>query len=175
MNRNLPVSLLLAVLLAAPVAAHAKSTDRNQPMEILSDSQDCNLADDGKCLFKGNVVITQGTLKIKAATADVIRKGGEIVQVVLTGKPARMNQTMDDGSPMEAIADRLEYDVPNEVITLIGNYTVTSPRGTNSGQRMVYNTRTGQMQGGGDGTRVRTVLQPRTAAPATAPAKKEGN
>jgi lipopolysaccharide export system protein LptA len=148
-------------------------------METFADSSDCLLTEDGKCQFKGNVVITQGTLKIQAATADVIRKGGEIAQVVLTGKPVRMNQLMDDGSPMEAVADRMEYDVPNEIITLIGNYTVTSPRGSNSGQRMVYNTRTGQMQGGGDGTRVHTILQPKTAAPAAAkpaaPAKKGGN
>ena len=31
---------------------------------------------------------------------------------------------------------------------------------------MVYNTKSGNMQSGGDGTRVRTVIQPKSAQPA---------
>ena len=68
---------------------------------------------------------------------------------------------------MTATADRLDYDVLNDVITLTGNYKVSSPKGSNSGQKMVYNTKTGAMQSGGDGTRVRTVIQPKNKAPAT--------
>lgn len=30
---------------------------------------------------------------------------------------------------------------------------------------MVYNTKTGNMQSGGDGSRVRTIIQPKNAAP----------
>ena len=43
--------------------------------------------------------------------------------------------------------------------------TVKSPRGSNSGQKMVYNTKTGNMESGGDGTRVRTVIKPKSAQP----------
>ncbi|HEY0859862.1 MAG TPA: LptA/OstA family protein, partial [Pseudoxanthomonas sp.] len=64
-----------------------------------------------------------------------------------------------------ATADRVEYDMTSETITFIGNYTVKSPRGSNSGQKMVYNTKTGNMESGGDGTRVRTVIKPKSAQP----------
>ena len=50
-------------------------------------------------------------------------------------------------------------DLINEVVTFIGNYTIKSPRGSNSGQKLVYNLRTGNMESGGDGTRVKTVIQ----------------
>jgi len=65
---------------------------------------------------------------------------------------------------MTARADRIVYETRKEILTLTGDFKLESPRGTNSGQRMVYNMGTGQMQSGGDGTRVRTVIQPRTPA-----------
>ena len=172
MNPVLPAKLasitLLAVLLA-PAMAWAKSSDRNQAMTIDSTNSDCNMVgDNGKCRFSGNVVITQGTLEIHADTADVIQKNGETERVVLVGKQATLKQQMDDNTWMNARADNLDYNVATEVIVLTGNYKVESERGTNAGQRMVYNTRSGAMQSGGDGTRVRTVIQPKTKAPAAA-------
>ncbi len=90
---------------------------------------------------------------------------GEISRAVFTGKQVKLKQQMDDGSWMDATADRVEYDMATETITFIGNYTVKSPRGSNSGQKMVYNTKTGNMESGGDGTRVRTVIKPKSAQP----------
>jgi len=173
MNRTLPAKLALLALLL-PGVALAKTSDRNQPMDLEANSNDCNLTDDsGKCTFTGNVVITQGTLVIHAAAADLFRKNGEIDRVVLTGKQATLEQEMDDGSKMNARANNMDYNVNSEVIILTGNYKVESPRGTNSGEKMTYNTRTGNMQSGGDGTRVRTVIQPKNkpAAPASPAAK----
>ena len=174
---NLPRALksrtaALAVLALATLSSTAlgKSSDRNQPMTLDSDNSDCSQASaDSRCVFTGNVEIVQGTLHITAARAEIVQRGGEIEQVVLTGKQATMRQEMDDGATMNARADRIVYEPKKELLTLTGNYTVESPRGSNSGQRMVYNMASGQMQSGGDGTRVRTVLQPR------AQQNKEGN
>ena|SRR5690606_12126977 len=169
---NLPRALkprtacVLAVLALAALAssnALAKSSDRNQPMTLESANSDCNLADtSGSCVFTGDVEIVQGTLQIRAARAEVQRRNGDIHQVILTGKQATMRQEMDDGSTMNARADRIVYEPTKELLTLTGNYHVESPRGSNSGQRMVYNMSSGQMQSGGDGSRVRTVIQPRS-------------
>jgi len=175
MNRMSPSKLAVLAALMLPLAALAKTSDRNQPMNLEAATQDCNLLDEsGKCRFTGNVVITQGTLEVHADTADIFRKNGEIVRVLLTGRQATMRQVMDDGAAMNAKADNIEYLVTENTIILTGNFTVESPKGSNAGQRMVYNTQTGQMQSGGDGTRVRTVLQPKSAAPAPAkPAEKK--
>lgn len=160
------IGLALACLLVPPLA-HARSTDRNQSMELDADGQDCNVADaNSKCVFSGNVVIRQGTLDVRASRAEVLRRNGEIDQVVLTGSQATMKQQMDDGTMMNARADRIVYEPRKEVLTLSGNFKIESPQGSNSGQKMVYNMATGQMQSGGDGTRVRTVIQPRSPAPA---------
>ena len=169
MNPMLPAKLASTALLAAalvPALAWGKATDRNQPTDIVSDSNNCSFADNGKCRFNGNVVITQGTLEIHADTADLIRKDGEIERVLLSGKQATLKQQMDDGTWMDARADGMDYNINSEVIVLTGNYRIESERGSSSGQRMTYNTRSGNMQSGGDGTRVRTVIQPRNKAPA---------
>ncbi|MFA4610369.1 lipopolysaccharide transport periplasmic protein LptA [Xanthomonas perforans] len=168
MNRMLPAKLAFAALLL-PALAMAKTSDRNQPMAIDSNANDCNMLDDsGKCRFSGNVVITQGTLETHADTADIFQKNGQTDRVVLNGKQATLKQEMDDGAMMHGQADNIEYKVADEIIILTGNYKVDSPKGTNAGQRMVYNTKTGNMQSGGDGSRVRTIIQPKTPAPAAA-------
>ena len=165
--RSASTTVLLLACLLAPGLAGARSTDRNQPMELVADSQDCNVADaNSKCVFTGNVVIVQGTLEVRASRAEVVRRNGDIDQVVLTGSQATMKQQMDDGTMMNARADRIVYEPHREILTLTGNFKIESPHGSNSGQKMVYNMGTGQMQSGGDGTRVRTVIQPRNATPA---------
>ena len=165
MNRALLASAALLLLL--PVAdGVAKSSDRNQAMTIDSGSQSGNMEGNGKTVLGGGVVVTQGTLEIRSAAAEIYMSDGEVSRSVFTGKQVKMKQQMDDGTWMDAQADRVEYDMKTETITFIGNYTVKSDRGSNSGQRMVYNTKSGNMQSGGDGTRVRTVIQPKSAQPA---------
>ncbi|QLQ28380.1 lipopolysaccharide transport periplasmic protein LptA [Pseudoxanthomonas mexicana] len=165
MNRALFASAALLLLL--PLAdAGAKSSDRNQAMTIDSGSQSGNMEGNGKTVLGGGVVVTQGTLEIRSAAAEIYMADGEISRSVFTGKQVKMKQQMDDGTWMDAQADRVEYDMKTETITFIGNYTVKSDRGSNSGQRMVYNTKSGNMQSGGDGSRVRTVIQPKSAQPA---------
>ncbi|WP_066097287.1 lipopolysaccharide transport periplasmic protein LptA [Xanthomonas massiliensis] len=170
-----PVALVLLAALVLPGMALARSSDRDQPMTIDASRNDCSQnGDDAKCRFSGDVVIIQGTLEIHADTADVYQTNGEVDRVVLNGKQATLKQQMDDGTTMHAQADNMDYKVSADTVVLTGNYQVQSQRGTNAGQRMVYNTRTGDMSSGGDGTRVRTVIQPKPK-PAAAPAKPQGD
>lgn len=166
-------------LMAPAVAVQAKSSDRDQEMTIESGAQSGSFLGDGVIKLSNNVVITQGTLEIRAAQADVHMKDGEAVRAIFTGKQATLKQQLDDGTWMNARADKIDYDIKGEIITLTGNYKVESAQGTNSGQHMIYNTRTGEMNsgGGGDKGRVRTVIPPKNkgaapaAKPAAAPAK----
>ncbi len=167
-------ALLVLASLVLAGSALAKSSDRNEPMTIDAGAQSGTLTGDGKTTLSQGVIITQGTLDLRSADAEIHLRGGEPVRVIFNGRQATMKQQLDDGSWMDAKADRIDYDVTSEIITLTGNYNVVSARGTNAGQRMVYNTRTGEMNSGGDGTRVRTVIQPKnkTATPAAGQGKK---
>ncbi|MCY7312817.1 MAG: lipopolysaccharide transport periplasmic protein LptA [Pseudoxanthomonas sp.] len=166
MNPNLRASLLFAVVLslALPSTAWSRAADRTQPIYLDSDKQTATMDGNGISVWSGSVALTQGSMNIAAGRAELTQRNGDPVRAVFTGKPVTLKQQMDDGTTMTATADKIDYDLTTDTIIFTGNYTVTSPRGSNSGQRLVYDTRSGTLQGGGDGSRVRTVIQPRSAA-----------
>lgn len=172
--KNLLAAVFALSLLVPAFGVQARTDDRNKEMTIESATQSGSFLGDGVITLGGNVVITQGSLEIKAAQADVHMKGGEAVRAVFSGKQATMKQQLDDGTWMNARADKIDYDIKGEIIVLTGNYEVVSNQGTNSGQKMTYNTRTGEMNSGGEGGgRVRTVIPPKNkGTPAAAPAAK---
>ena len=165
---RLPSAKTLLPLFALPLLlnsglADAKSSDRNQPMDITADAGTFVLGDSGTYTVNGRVVITQGTLKINAARAELYQNRGDISRTVLTGSPVRMSQQMDDGTPMNVTASRIDYDLKTEIVTLTGSVVLTQPRADMRGERVVYNMRTGQVQSGGQGQgRVNMTIQPKT-------------
>ncbi len=160
---------LFAVAAVVTLPTFARESDRNQPMNIESDRQEGTLGGNSVNTLSGNVVIQQGTLDIRAAKADIHQNGNEVVRAVLTGNQAMLKQQMDDGSPMAAKADRIDYNMSTDVVVLTGNYTVTTPRGSTSGQRLTYDLKSGRLESGGEtGGRVKMTIQPKsTRAPAT--------
>ncbi len=182
MRLRLPLASL-PFLVAAAVAlltgtAFARDSDRNQPMDIEASRQEGTLDGNSVNTLSGNVIIKQGTLDIRAAKADIHQRGGEVVRAVLTGSQASLKQQMEDGSPMTAKADRIDYDMNTDVIVLTGSYTVTTPRGTTSGQRLTYDLKSGRIESGGDSGRIKMTIQPTaarkasTSAPTPTPGKK---
>ena len=163
MNPILRASFLVGALLLAPSVVLAKSSDRNQPMSLDTGHQVGTMEGSGTITMSGGVIVQQGSLDIRSQTGVVTMKNDEITRVVFTGSPVTLKQQMEDGGMMNATANRIDYDLVNEIVTFTGNYTVKTPKGSNSGQKLVYNLRTGNMESGGDGTRVKTVIQPRAA------------
>lgn len=171
MNR-LGVSLLFALTVATlTTGAMAKSTDRNQTMRVSADGGDFTTTDAGTHILTGDVRITQGTLDIRAARAEMRHASGDPRSVKLTGSPVRLRQELDNGSTMNATAAQVDYDLAQDTIVFTGGAVVQQPgHGSISGERIVYNTRTGQVQGGGQGSgRVNLQFEPRnrTATPAS--------
>ncbi|MEI2433556.1 lipopolysaccharide transport periplasmic protein LptA [Lysobacter yananisis] len=179
---NLPALCLAALLLVPAASAYARSSDRNQPMNVDADRSDCSVASDtGPCVLTGNVVIVQGTLQIKSAKADIKRANGDISYVTLTGSQVTLKQELDDGSPFNGRANKVDYDMPKDIVILTGNAFVDKAGDTIKSERIVYNMKTGQVESGGTGSRVSMQLQPKNkdasaspppaSKPAPAPAK----
>lgn len=161
-------STLLAFALSACLGsfiadASAKSSDRNQPMNIDAGSQEGTLDDRAPTVLSGGVTITQGTLNIQSSRAEIFSKGGDVSRAVLTGGPVVLRQQMDDGTPMTARASKVDYNMQTEIVVFTGNVNIEQPRGTMSGQRVVYNLKTGQVNSGGEGNgRVKMTIQPKS-------------
>jgi lipopolysaccharide export system protein LptA len=165
-----------ALLMLAAPGAWARSSDRSQPMDIDAGSQSGALDDRTPTVLSQGVTINQGSLKIEASTATISTRGGDPVRAVLTGGPVKLSQQLDDGTPMNATAGRVDYDLTTEVVVFTDNVKIQQPRGSLSGPRVVYNMKTGMVNSSSDSTgRVKMTIQPRRAAPAPAkPAPKKG-
>ena len=158
------VALSLMLLAAVfPLGAGAKTSDRNQPMDVEADRTDADIGDNGEAVLTGNVLITQGTLEVGAAKAVIHRQAGEISQVVLTGSPATMKQVNDNGETMTAHAAQIVYYTQNQdLIVLTGGVVIDQPRGTLRGETVKYDLKTGRLDGGGDGARVKMRINPKS-------------
>ena len=164
-------ALLAAARVACAGTALARTSDRNQPMDTESQQNSCTLGDAGQCVMTGNVQITQGSLHIDAAKAVIYRDGGDISRAVLTGGPVVLKQQMDDGTPMTAHASNVDYNLRTETVVFTGDVQLDQPRGSMSGQRVVYNLKTGAIDSGGEGNgRVKMRILPKNVAPASTPA-----
>ncbi len=162
--------LMVVALLVCTGNAWARSADRNQPMDAESNQNTCTLGDAGQCVLTGNVKISQGSLNIAAAKATIFRANGDISRAFLSGSPVTLNQQMDDGTPMTAHATNVDYNLKTDIVVFTGNVQLDQPRGSMSGQRVVYNLKTGSIDSGGDaGGRVKMRVLPRTG-PAAPPA-----
>lgn len=162
---------LLGLLVLAP--AQAKRTDRDQPMDVQASHFDGFRKPNSTTTLKGNVVITQGSLK---ATGDLAKvhfdANAEIDSVVLTGSPAHLQQLDDNGNLMQGDAATIDYKVAKDYAVLQGHASITQQgRGEAHGDRLTYNTQTSEMTGdsGGDG-RVHMIFKPQPKAGTAAPA-----
>ena len=167
--------LIVVALLVCSGNAWARSADRNQPMDAESNQNTCTLGDAGECVLTGNVKIIQGSLNIDAAKATIFRASGDISRALLSGSPVTLNQQMDDGTQMTAHASNVDYNLKTDIVVFTGNVQLDQPRGSMSGQHVVYNLKTGSIDSGGEaGSRVKMHILPRTgpAAPPTASTPK---
>ncbi len=119
MNPERVARWLVLVLLAFPVAALALSSDREQPIHIEADSvqiDDLN----GVSVYRGNVVYTQGTIRLEADTVHLYHdEHRRISRLEALGEPVRFRQRLDgDGEDMRAHARRMEYFADPERLVL---------------------------------------------------------
>lgn len=169
--RHALLCLCAALAVLASPLADARRSDRGKAMEIDAGKQEGTLDDSTPTVLSGGVTISQGTLHTEAARAEISMRGGEIARVVLTGSPARLRQELDDGTPMSAVANRIDYNVGNETVVFTGNVDIKQPRGSLAGERVVYNMTNGQVTSGGEGNgRVRMRILPKTGAGSPEPA-----
>lgn len=173
-SRQAATWLLVALAIACSPSALARKSDRKQPMLVDAGMQQGSLDDATPTVLSGGVTIDQGSLRAEAGRAEISTRGGNISRVLFIGTPARLKQVLDDGSPMNAVANRIDYNVNNETVVFTGNVTIKQPRGSLSGERVVYNMASGQVTSGGEGSgRVKMRILPKDSGGAEDPESAE--
>jgi lipopolysaccharide export system protein LptA len=168
---------VLGVALAASLPAAARQSDRNEQVHVDAKTFDGRQQPQGIVIYTGNVIITQGTLKIEGAKATVyLNDDNSIKRAVIDGSPARMQQQDDQGEWMHGRGNNIDYKVEEDYAVLTGNAHVDQPtKGSADGDKLTYNTKDSTMTGESlGGAPVHMTFQPKNkpgAAPAGAPAK----
>lgn len=132
--KSLRVLLLAASIGLVPSLAHAERADRNQKMEVESDQPGKVDLQNQVVTFNGNVVVTKGTMQIKAGRMEV-RESAEGYQsataIATPGQLATFRQKRDGiDEYIEGEAERLDYDSKADTIRFTGKASVRRLRGT---------------------------------------------
>lgn len=134
MPRHLiPLATALTLALVLP-AAQAEKADRLKPMVMTSEKRGQLDGVNQRTELLGNVIITKGTLLLKAEKVDVreTREGyHQAFASGVPGQPVTFRQGRDvPGESIDGVANQLEYDTRTETVRFIGNATVRRLRGT---------------------------------------------
>lgn len=178
---SLILCLWTALLLLAAPGVHAEKADRDKPINLEADTA---TVDDAKkiSVYEGNVILTQGTLQIRANKL-VVKEDAEGFQLgTAYGNLASFRQKREGYDEyIEGYALRIEYDQKKDLVQLFSQARMKRGQDEAHGNYISYDGKTEffQLLGGKETAtasnprgRVRTVMQPKnkTAAPAAKPA-----
>jgi len=158
--------LMLALFPATP--ALAEKADKDKPTEIEANRMQ---SDETRRMniFEGNVVVTKGTLTVRAERL-VVRQDAEGYQMTTaTGAPVRFRQRQDpkdgkEGAWMDGEALRLEMDDRKSTIELFDNARVNRDGDEVTGNYIFVDQRSDYFSvssGKGAPGRVKAVIQPK--------------
>lgn len=182
--------LALAAALAGSVASTpvlAEKADRFKPLNVEADQPGRIDLLNQHVVFNGNVVVTKGTMTIRAGRIEVRETPDGYHSAVAIGaanKPATFRQKRDGVDEwIEGEAERLEYDGKTDTIRFVTNAAVRRLRGSTvadeiAGNVVAYDSiaEVFSVSGGAASTpsnpggRVRAVLTPREGSAAAAEA-----
>ncbi len=139
----LRAAALLLGLSAALGSASAWSlpSDRDQPIRVQADSAELD-DKQGVAVYRGDVVITQGTLKITGNQVTITQNAqGDVEVFTAIGKPAYYEQKpAPDKQLVKAYGLTIQYFAPTERIVLIDQAKVIQEGNTFEGEKIVYDT-----------------------------------
>jgi len=170
--------LAAAALALAALPVLAEKADREKEIVVGADRL---VADDAKktSTFEGNVVVTQGTMRMTAAKVTVREDPQRHKYYVANGNPVTFRQKLDNSDEwVEGFAERAEFDDRNDVLRLYDHARVKRDQNEITGDFISYDMRRelAQVTGGppgqpASGARVKAVILPPKKGPEGAPAK----
>jgi len=161
---KLRVVLLLVMPLFYSSQVFCLDNDSEQPIYIDSDTAAYD-EKTGISTYTGKVVYTQGSLVVHSDVMTFYLKDGEVVKIVVTGKPMTFKQT--PGAGKEDINGHAligEYYPPTAKLFFIKEAVVWQGGNKSSSDLIVYDTKNSVIKAGDSASsakRVHTIFQPK--------------
>jgi len=169
------VRLRTLLPLLASTSAWALPEDAQQPIQITADNARFD-EKTGEALYRGNVQIIQGTLRVNGDTLTLkVDADGQLQTARTLGKQAHYEQKTDPAKGLvNADANEIIFDNNTGVITLLGNAVLRQDKANFSGPRIIYSTVRKQIEATGDSTqRVQLTFPPSARQGGKVPTSKE--
>ncbi|OWQ88427.1 lipopolysaccharide transport periplasmic protein LptA [Roseateles aquatilis] len=150
LRRPLLLCSAFALALATPWAQAAKD-DRAKPLNLVFDREGAIDKVKQRSEFNGNVIMTKGSMVLRAERMDVQETSDGYYQAYANGTSGKQVQFRQDrdtpGERIEGRADQIEYDTRTETIRLVGNAEARVMQGDQlkqalSGATLNYDNRT---------------------------------
>lgn len=163
MNQQTKIGCIL-FLLFFPVAVMALSTDKQQPINIEADWVDINKKK-GTSIYKGKVIITQGSIRIDSDIATVYRNSKGVEKIIAVGKPAKFKQRPDgESEDIRGEGKKLEYFSAQDKLHLYEKAILWQHKDVFTGNHINYDTKQHVVRAtgkpGDSSERVRVTIQP---------------
>lgn len=170
------VVALICALLGASTSTFAEKADKEKPINF-SAEQPAEVDFEKRVgTLKGNVVITQGTLSIKADRIDFKQNADNSISATAYGNPITFRQKKDDSDEYyEGFAQRAVYDGQKELLELFDRALLRQGTDEIRSNYISYNSSSGVFRAEGrpnapgapegPGERVRGVFQPKSDSP----------
>jgi lipopolysaccharide export system protein LptA len=170
---NLAGYLLTLSLILSCGPVWGEKADREKPINIEADS--AHMDDKtSTAIFEGNVVLTQGTLLIKADTLTVLQENNEFKRGIAIGESAYFRQKREGYEDyIEGEAHRIEFDALTDQLTMITNAKLWREGDEVQGNFIHYDAATETFTVKGDrktngpqndsGGRVKAIIQPKSS------------
>ncbi|MBT8419460.1 MAG: lipopolysaccharide transport periplasmic protein LptA [Gammaproteobacteria bacterium] len=169
---SLLASALVCGLLLAP-STHALSTDRDQPIHVEADWAE---ADDARrtTVYKGAVVITQGSLRINGDTVTLYYDNDhKLIKAEIKGRPAQFRQRPDKkAKEQRAKANKMEYFADRDLIVLLGDAHSWQGKRRISADRIEFDTKKSRIRAQNSSTGKKTDTSKKPRVRIVVPAKK---
>ena len=133
--QRISVLLLILGLLGSSTVLAA---DTNQPIEITADTA-MREEPSGKTTYRGDVVLTQGSLEIRADSLVFSFDSDNTTLITAKGNPATLKQQPENAdAPVDASAATIEYHEKSERVRLVGNAKILQDGAVIEGNTIEY-------------------------------------
>lgn len=123
----IPLICLISFLFGSSPAVLAQVPDEEQPVHISANSLDAQ-EKKGISIYKGNVIVTQGSLTLKGDIITLTHPNNQLQTVKSTGQPASFKRfSQADQAWLKGKANTIEYDALHKTVLLVGNAQVEQP------------------------------------------------
>lgn len=147
----------LALMLLIPLSIAQSNNPQKLPISLTADSGEYD-ANAGKATYTGNVIITQGEMKLTGDKVIISIKDGEVTMIESWGNLATFHYAPANEPPIDGKAKYLKYIIATSTVDMDKNAWVKQQKNETRAEHLSYNLKAEKVKG----QRVNMTLFPKS-------------